>query len=301
MTASGSASAACRRIATSATSPQENLYADLYLLETATGAIERLTNNAEVGESGVSFSPDSTVDGVLGAGRSREVQHDATRASTSAPIADRGKPFRKLGASFDGDVTIGFWSKDGSTIYFNEGIKATNQFVALDVARTPCGQLTDEKASVSVDRDEDTGVLLINYSDGTTPTDRSSRSIPSLNASTRSPGGSSPTRIRRCARFALGQQEEITWKSKDGTMVGGVLVKPVGYQRRPALSADRRDPRRAGVGRRAVLQRRLRLAGLRRRRLRRAPSELPRLDQLRPQTPHRHRRQLLRARVTTTS
>jgi dipeptidyl aminopeptidase/acylaminoacyl peptidase len=31
--------------------------------------------------------------------------------------------------------------------------------------------------------------------------------------------------------LALGEQDEITWKSKDGTMVGGVLVKPVGYQR----------------------------------------------------------------------
>mgnify|MGYP003693892415 CR=1 FL=1 len=26
--------------------------------------------------------------------------------------------------------------------------------------------------------------------------------------------------------FALGQQEEITWTSNDGTKVGGVLVKP---------------------------------------------------------------------------
>ena len=30
--------------------------------------------------------------------------------------------------------------------------------------------------------------------------------------------------------LALGEQEEITWKSKDGTQVGGVLVKPVGYE-----------------------------------------------------------------------
>ena len=42
-------------------------------------------------------------------------------------VADKGKLFRKLGESFDGDVGIGFWSKDGSTIYFNEGIKATDQ------------------------------------------------------------------------------------------------------------------------------------------------------------------------------
>ena len=34
------------------------LYADLFLLETATRQLERLTNNYEVGESGIAFSPD---------------------------------------------------------------------------------------------------------------------------------------------------------------------------------------------------------------------------------------------------
>ena len=34
------------------------LYADLYLMEAATGEIERLTDNYEVGEGGLSFSPD---------------------------------------------------------------------------------------------------------------------------------------------------------------------------------------------------------------------------------------------------
>jgi dipeptidyl aminopeptidase/acylaminoacyl peptidase len=34
------------------------LYADLYLMETATGHIERLTENYEIGEGGPSFSPD---------------------------------------------------------------------------------------------------------------------------------------------------------------------------------------------------------------------------------------------------
>ena len=35
----------------------ENLYSDLYLLETSTGKLERLSQNEEVGESGASFSP----------------------------------------------------------------------------------------------------------------------------------------------------------------------------------------------------------------------------------------------------
>ena len=56
-------------------------------------------------------------------------------------VGDTGKPFRKLGGAFDGDVSVGFWSKDGGTIYFNEGWRATNQLFALDVAeeRGPAG------------------------------------------------------------------------------------------------------------------------------------------------------------------
>ena len=86
----------------------------------------------------------------------------------SASITDRGQPFRKLGASFDGDVTVGFWAKDGSTLYFNEGIRATNQIVSLDVRYNTVRPLTEEKGSVSIDRDDETGVLLISYADGST-------------------------------------------------------------------------------------------------------------------------------------
>ena len=97
--------------------------------------------------------------------------------------------------------------------------------------------------------------------------------------------------------FALGQQEEITWKSKDGTMVGGVLVKPVGYragQRYPLIVAIHGGPAAAdilsfngGYGAQVyagagyvVLQ-----------------AELPRLHQLRLQAQDRHRRQLHGARL----
>src|SRR5262245_18804640 len=100
-----------------------NLYGDVYLLETATRQIERLSNNREVGESGVSFSPD-------GRWVAYSAPDDTTKYTMTnervyiRAVGDRGKPFRKLVGGFDGDVTIGFWSKDGNTIYFNEGLKA---------------------------------------------------------------------------------------------------------------------------------------------------------------------------------
>ena len=163
-------------------------------------------------------------------------------------VADRGKPFRKLGAGFDGDVSVGFWSKDGNTIYFNEGVKATNQLMAIDVAQNKVRQITSEKASLTVQRD-DTGVLLIKYADGTTPA--TVFTVASVDqVGTRSSWKQLTDANPQVKQLALGTQEEITWKSKDGTMVGGVLVKPVGYvqgQRYPLIVAIHGGPASADV------------------------------------------------------
>ena len=227
---------------------QEDLYSDVYLFEASTGQIERLSNNAEISESRLSFSPDSTQVAFSGPDDLEAYGMSNQRVYLRA-IADRGKPFRKLGQSFDGDVSISFWSKDGSTIYFNEGIKATSQIVALDTKFNNVRPLTEEKASVSIDQDPKTGVLLINYSDGTTPT--TIFTVETIaNASTRSAWKQLTDPNPQVRGFALGQQEEITWKSKDGTTVGGVLVKPVGYragQRYPLIVAIHGGPAGADI------------------------------------------------------
>ncbi len=54
---------------------QQGLYADLYLLETASGQIERLTKNEEVGESAVSFSPDGKLIAFSAPDDMEKVQH----------------------------------------------------------------------------------------------------------------------------------------------------------------------------------------------------------------------------------
>jgi dipeptidyl aminopeptidase/acylaminoacyl peptidase len=164
-------------------------------------------------------------------------------------VTARGQPFRKIGSAFDGDVSVGWWSEDGGTIYFNAGVKATNQLMALDVERGEVRQLTDAQASLSVSRHEDSGTLLISFSDGRTPS--STFTAGSLDA-LRDP--SSWTRLSdvnpQVSGFALGEQEEITWRSTDGRMVGGVLVKPVGYQsgqRYPLIVAIHGGPASADV------------------------------------------------------
>ena len=225
-----------------------NLYADVFLMDAGSGAIERLTKNFEIGESGISFSPDSRWIAYSAPDDTEKYSMSNGRLYVRA-VGDKGKPFKKLGSSFDGDVSAGFWSKDGRTIYFNEGIKATNQLMAVDVQGGAVRQITNEKASMSVDLDDDSGVLLVTYSDGMTPS--TLYTVPSVEqvgsrASWKQLTDANP----QVRSFALGEQEEITWKSKDGTMVGGVLVKPVGFQkgqRYPLIVAIHGGPASADV------------------------------------------------------
>jgi dipeptidyl aminopeptidase/acylaminoacyl peptidase len=227
---------------------EQNINSDPYLLEVATGQIERLVTNTEVGESGVSFSPDGRWVAFSAPDDLEKYGMKNGRVYIRA-VTDRGGKWRKLGASFDGDITIGFWSKDGNTIFFNEGIRATNQVLALDVQKDTVRQLTSDKASLTASRDEESGVLFVNYSDGATPaTLYTVAGVEQLG--TRSSWKQLTDVNPQVRQFALGEQEEITWKSKDGRMVGGVLVKPAGYQpgqRYPLIVAIHGGPASADV------------------------------------------------------
>jgi dipeptidyl aminopeptidase/acylaminoacyl peptidase len=225
---------------------EQNINADLYLLDVSSGQIERLTKNTEIGESGVSFSPDSrTV--AFSAPDDFVFMHNARVYLRD--VGARGAAFRKLGAGFDGDVTVGVWAPDAKTIYFNEGVKATNQVLALDIASNTVRPVIQEQASISVNEDDETGRLLISYSDPRTP--NTLYTVPSVRElGTRSAWTQLTDANPSIRQVALGSAEEITWTSVDGRKVGGVLVKPVGYQagrRYPLIVAIHGGPAAADV------------------------------------------------------
>jgi len=224
------------------------LYADQYLLEVATGHIERLTDNYEVGESGTSFSPDSRWIAFSAPDDMERYSMTENRIYLRA-VDDRGGAFRKLGSSFDQSLSVGFWSEDSETIYFNTGVTVTNQLHALDVQRDEVRQITFERAAVSVDRDEDTGVILINYQDPTTPP--TVFTVADLeDADDRDAWVQLVDVNPEVADLALGREVEVNWTSTDGKTVGGVLVYPVGYQegtRYPLIVAIHGGPAAADV------------------------------------------------------
>ncbi len=207
---------------------EERINADLYLLETSTGYVERLTDNHEVGEGGMSFSPDGRLLAFSAPG-DMDAYSMKNRRVYVREVADRGGVFRQVGSGFDGHASPSFWSDDGSTIYFNGGVRVTSQLHSVDVASDTVQQLTHEAAALRVSRDDDSGVLLINYSDPSTPpTLFTVASVQEMG--TRSAWKQLVDVNRQIEGLALGEETEITWTSTDGKQVGGVLVKPVSYE-----------------------------------------------------------------------
>ncbi len=227
---------------------QSGLYRDLYLLEVASGRLERLTDNFEVSEGGFTFSPDSRL-------MAFSAPDDMTRYTMTEnrvyvrEVANRGTPFRKIGTGYDGGISPAFWSEDGRTIYFNDGIKVTNQLFSLDVTSGEVRQITTERAALNVRKDDDTGAILIDYQDPATPptvftVDRLDR------VADRRAWVQLVDVNPQVADMALGREEEVEWTSTDGKRVGGVLVYPVGYRegtRYPLIVAIHGGPASADV------------------------------------------------------
>ena len=227
---------------------EQNINADLYLLDVTSGQIERLTDNKEVGESAADFSPDSKW--VAFSGPDDLTRYTMTNSRVYLRrVDDRGGQWKKLGQGFDGNVSVGFWSKDGRTIYFNEGIRATNQVLALDIETNKVRQLTQDQASTSASMDDDAGTLLITHANPSTPT-----TLYTIAAAdqigTRAAWRQLTDPNPEARTLALGDAQEISWKSTDGKTVGGVLIKPVGYQsgrRYPLIVAIHGGPAGADI------------------------------------------------------
>ena len=217
---------------------EQNDYADLYLLNVGSGQISRLTKNDIIAEGPVSFSPDSKL---LAFSAPDDFKFMHNERIYVRPVDQPGAALKKLGGNFDGDVRIGrsfgggdlessFWSARGDTIYFGTGVRATTQIFAVSVATGQARQLTNVKGTISLSRDDETGRILVTYADPKTPP--ATYTVASVGDLADRANWTQLTDPNVWVRqqIALGDVEEITWKSKDGTNVSGILVKPVGYQ-----------------------------------------------------------------------
>jgi dipeptidyl aminopeptidase/acylaminoacyl peptidase len=138
--------------------------------------------------------------------------------------AGGGQP-KSLIASFDGQPTVAGWSADGKRIYFSEAKGTGTQFYSLDVAVNRIEEIKTTPAvlsAINLNRGGTTFGFVRQTSDTpgdvfvATVSDFTPVQITRVNADLKIP--------------AVGRTEVVTWKSKDGKEIEGLLTYPVGYQ-----------------------------------------------------------------------
>ncbi|MGE3277901.1 MAG: prolyl oligopeptidase family serine peptidase [Vicinamibacterales bacterium] len=136
----------------------------------------------------------------------------------TATVSDRSQP------GFDVDMGEPHWTPDGARILFTAGRRAWREAFAYDVAARRYTALTNHRVLAFGSQSADGSAIAVILESSSQPaevhlTDATFGTFTRLT-----------TTNPQTAEFALGETEVITWKSKDGQEVEGVLLKPVNYQ-----------------------------------------------------------------------
>ena len=191
---------------------------DVSIIEIASGKISVLANS-NAAETSPLYSPD---------GNSIAVIANEPRWAQSAVIqifpASGGQP-KSLVTSFDAQPGVAGWSSDGKRLYFSEPKGTTTQIYSLDVAANRIEEIKTTLAfygALSLNRTGTTFGFVRQTPD--TPGDVYIASVSNF----------SPVQITKVNADIktppVGRTEVITWKSKDGKDIEGLLTYPVGYQ-----------------------------------------------------------------------
>jgi dipeptidyl aminopeptidase/acylaminoacyl peptidase len=193
---------------------------DISIIEVATGKITDLATTAAA-ESNPLYSPDGKWIAVL-------TTDNPPRWAQSGAIqifpASGGAP-KTLVTSFDASPGYVGWSADGKRIYFNETKGTGTLIYSLDVNANRIDEIKMTPAvysAVNLNRTGTTLAFVRQTSD--TPPDVFVASVNDLN----------PVQITHVNADLkippVGKTEVVTWKSKDGKQIEGLLTYPVNYQ-----------------------------------------------------------------------
>ncbi|HZM98263.1 MAG TPA: S9 family peptidase, partial [Pyrinomonadaceae bacterium] len=193
---------------------------DVSIVEVATGKISELANSAAA-ETSPLYSPDGKSIAVL----TSDVPVRWAGSGIIQIFSTTGGAPRNAVGSFDAQPAVAGWSADGKRIYFSEAKGTGTQIYSLDVAANRIEEIKTTSAVLSaihLNRPGTTFAFVRQTSD--TPGD----------AFIASAADFTPVQITRVNEGlqipAVGRTEVITWKSKDGKDIEGLLTYPVGYQ-----------------------------------------------------------------------
>ena len=194
---------------------------ELYLLDRASGELERLTYN-DASESVVGFSPDGSMiairlpsEGVYGG-----VQDIHVRAV-------EGGEWQAVTEGFDNDIFGSFWDAEGAGFYVEGADGVNHQLFHVDLASGDFRQLTDVVGLVSLAVDDPQGPALLQFTDPHSPSDYYAADWDDLG------NRDGWTRLTNANPWVdeiqLAEYETVHWTSDDGTEVEGILIYPVNH------------------------------------------------------------------------
>ncbi len=193
---------------------------DISIVDVATGKISVLANTPAA-ESSPVYSPDGNSIAVL-------VSDVPARWAQSGVIqiySAAGVQPKNLAASYDGQPSIAGWSADGKRIYFSEAKGTGTQVYSLDVAANRIEEIKTTPAVLSA--------ISLNHSGTTFSFVRQTADTPG-DVYIASASDFTPVQITKVNTDlkmpAVARTEVITWKSKDGKQIEGLLTYPAGYQ-----------------------------------------------------------------------
>jgi dipeptidyl aminopeptidase/acylaminoacyl peptidase len=193
---------------------------DVSVIDVASGKVTDLAATAAA-ESSPVYSPDGKSIAIL-------ASDNPPRWAQSGVIqifpATGGQPKTAV-ASFDAQPGVAGWSADGKRIYFSEPKGTGTQVYALDIDANRIDEIKTTPAvigAISLNKTGTTFGFVRQTPD--TPADVFVATVNDFN----------PVQITRVNADLkmppVGRTEVVTWKSKDGKQIEGLLTYPAGYQ-----------------------------------------------------------------------
>lgn len=217
---------------------------DIYILNLADDAVKKI-----VGQPGPDSAPQWSPDGkqLVFSSAMGNAKQFAQNSRLALVSADGGTP-RSITDSFDEDPGLLIWNKEG--IYFSGSQKTATHLFRVDPATGRIGRITapDNLMAQSFSLTHDGRRMAFVASSPTSLSEVWVSDVASF----------APKVLTHMTdqtkEFILGTREVISWKSQDGTMIEGVLIKPANFdpgKKYPLLCIIHGGP--TGVDRPALL------------------------------------------------
>ncbi|HKB13591.1 MAG TPA: S9 family peptidase [Vicinamibacterales bacterium] len=195
-------------------------HSEVAVVDAASGSIKAVTKN-DAPEANVQWSPEGKVLSYLAP---TNTNWDLFEDKLWVVPAEGGEP-RKLTGSFNGDISQYSWAPDGQSIVFGALVRARGTVQRVNVATGGVTQIAGGEWSgrmESVSADGKRGVATLS-----TPSAPAEVQLIDLTTGKNTAITHANPKL---ADFALSQFKTVTWKSKDGLDVEGMLWLPADYK-----------------------------------------------------------------------